>query len=308
MRHNTQYRSKLQKMSFVVPSWDDRGFFTQVTLSERYVVDVLGISPRILIESGMSSAVNKMILKEHLLMEGWWDAVKQKAGDALKGVKSIGEVFQKFGENVKGVATGLYYLTTTPDGVPKTIDAAEDMKLDALQYCNNTLEKVIEIAKEGYEAAGGSTGQEGQGEEDELSTYEKFVAWIRKKYEQIEEWLVNLGSGEGWKAMLSGVMGTLFAVYVKDTIEETVSSIKKIANEGLPSLIEYIKKKLFDVSTLGKSAATAFTIAGISAASGIGPFIVAAVSLFKKYKKVDWVIGNLKKILSKVNPAAPAAS
>ena len=293
-------------MSFVVPSWDDRGFFTQVTLSEQYVVDVLGISPRILIESGMSSAVNRMILKEHLLMESWWDAVKQKAGDALEGVKSIGEVFQKFGKNVKGVATGLYYLTTTPDGVPKAIDTAEDMKLDALNYCNSALEKVIEVSKEAYEAVGGSTRQAGQVEDDELSTYEKFTAWIKKKYEQIEEWLVNLGSGQGWKAMLSGVMGTLFAVYVKDTIDELVKGVTKIIKQGLPSLLEYIKGKIFDIGNLGKSAVEAFTIAGISAATGIGPFILGAVALFKKYKKVDWVIGNLKKILEKVNPAPPA--
>ena len=293
-------------MSFVVPSWDDRGFFTQVSLSERYVVNVLGISPRILIESGMSSSVNRMILKEHLLMESWWDAVKSKVGDALDGVKSIGQVFQKFGENVKGVATGLYYLTKTPDGVPKTIDTAEDIKLDALNYCNSALEKVIEIAKKGYEAARGSTEQ-GQGEDDDLSTYEKFTAWIRNKYEQIEEWLVNLGSGEGWKAMLSGVMGTLFAVYVKDSISELVDKVKKVITKGIPAVLEVIKKDLFDIENLGKAAVEAFTMAGVAASTGIGPFIMGAVALFKKFKKVDWVIRNLKKILEKVNPAPPVS-
>ena len=88
------------------------GFIKKIVLKESYIIGVLGIKKKRLMESLDDPKFQRHVLREHLLFEGWWDAAKQFVGDSIDNIvdkaSEATDILKNYGQNAKGVVAALW--------------------------------------------------------------------------------------------------------------------------------------------------------------------------------------------------------
>jgi len=218
-----QPQSKMRKIKLTVPQ--ESGLIKTIELSESYIVGVLGIPRNLLLESVYDSKLNKVILKEHLLFEGWWSEAKQLLGKGIDKIKEtsndIVDVIENFGSNAKGVVAGLWAAASDSNILGKVTGAASQLASRRATDIFEPLTKITNLLKSteiGKKAAG---------------VFSNII-------EKIKTLLKSFTSLDGWKGMLSSAAVYLGIKFLRSKIGTTIQDIadkcksgdwKSIANE-----------------------------------------------------------------------------
>lgn len=231
-------------MKFYVPSDDGTGLVKVLNLSEDYVVRVLGISPRILLEGAGSYRLNRIVLREHLLFEGWWSDAKQKvaAWVADNPVTNAIEAARELGDKGKAVVTALTSIVSTGgDAMGTVVKGAANLLSKGLAAVTKAVGGVSKRVKE--IAAGLST-----------QALKDFVEGLGTKIGNISQFITNkvreATSGGGWKGMLATIVAFLGVSAVR-------SKIDGICRTALDALNGDGKKMLAGAASIAKVAGKA---------------------------------------------------
>ena len=104
-----------QKVNLIVEVKRRDGFIRRIHLKESYIVGVLGIQRRVLLESIDDIAFQERILREHLMLEGWWDSTKKMVGMGVdeinKNFTNLQDVIKKMGNNTKAIFGTKFYIS-----------------------------------------------------------------------------------------------------------------------------------------------------------------------------------------------------
>lgn len=241
---NSHPKSRLRRMKFVIPSRDDGGFLQQITLSEEYVVKVLGISPRILLENASSEHLNRMILREHLLFEGWWSDAKKKVADWVEDnpVTNAIEAAKELKDKGKAVITSLTSIVSSGgDAIGTVVKGASNLLSKGL---SDVTKSVRTVSKRIQELGAKLTSPK-------LKT---FVEKIGEKLANISQFIANkireATAGGGWKGMLAVIVAFLGISAVRGKIQQ-------ISQTALNALSGDKKKMLSVAAVIGKTAGQA---------------------------------------------------
>jgi len=201
----------------------DRSLLPSV-LPESYVRGVLGIDRgRLLFEGKSSKYVDELVLKEHLIFEGFWDTVKDKVVSAVKelpitkGVESA----KKFGENAKGCVVILTQVAADGEsGISTVVNGAENLMNKGLQAIQKALNKVSARIKELAKNLKNDKAK-------------SFLEASGTKLESIVTTIVSgvkkLAGGGGWK----GMFGVLAAYLAISAVRQKIGNIIEIALDAL---------------------------------------------------------------------------
>lgn len=289
-------KSRLQRMKFVIPSRDDGGFLQQITLSEEYVVKVLGISPRILLENAGSDHLNRMILREHLLFEGWWSDAKKKVADWVEDnpITNAIEAAKELKDKGKAVIASLTSIVSSGgDAIGTVVQGASSLLSKGLAAITKSVSGVSKRIKE----LGGKLTNPG---------LKNFVNQIGEKIANISQFITNkireATSGSGWKGMLAVIVAYLGVQAVRGKIQE----ISQTALDALSG----DKRKMLSVAagivkSAGESALEGDEDDGLEPAEGDGKEAEVAegiAAIAKSIKSYAW--GIVKDALGKAGEEA----
>lgn len=238
---NSQHMSRLRHMKFIIPSRDDAGFLQQITLSEEYVVNVLGISPRVLLENAGSEHLNRVILREHLLFEGWWSDAKDKVADWVENnpITNAIEATKELKDKGKAVIASLTSIVASGgDAIGTVVQGASNLLSKGLAAITKS---VSEVSKKIKEIGGKLTSPK----------LKSFVNQIGEKLSNISQFIINkikeATSGSGWKGMLAVIVAYL-------GVEAVRSKIQSVSQLALGALDGDKKKMLSAAANIAKFA------------------------------------------------------
>lgn len=227
-----------------MPSEDGTGLGRVIYLSEEYVVRVLGISPRILLEGAGSAQLNRLILREHLLFEGWWSDAKQKTAAWIgdNPVTNAVEAVKVLKDNGKAVVASLTQIASSGGNAMGTVaKGAANLLSKGLM---DVQKAVGGVSKRIKELAGGLTTPE----------LKSFVEGLGEKIGNISQFITNkvkeATAGGGWKGMLATIVAFLGVSAVR-------AKINGICSTALDALSGDKKKMLSAAATITKAAGEA---------------------------------------------------
>lgn len=221
------YRKKGLKLVVEIKQRD--GFIRKIHLRESYIVGVLGVQRKVLFESLVDSSLQKIIIKEHLLFEGWWDSAKKFVGDSIENITKkfhdVSEILKEYGEKAEGAIAALW--ACVKDG-----NALEKLKSGAF----NLMEKAIQATKRRLYILSNEMKDNGM---EKIANYIKIV--IDKIYDIKEK----ISSTEGWKGLLTTLAAYLGFSFVREKIVRFVDSspiekLKKMSSTSIQEIIESI--------------------------------------------------------------------
>jgi hypothetical protein len=198
--------------------------FAGLLLPESYVGGVLGIDRGRLLKEGFDvGAVSDMVLREHLLFEGFWDKAKEKVADFIKDnpITSAADAAKRLGTSVNAVVASL---TQIVDSGGDVIDAVATGAGQLLS------KRIVDVKK-----ATGAVFKRLQELAGKLQS-QKIKAWVggvagtvASLGDRIGETIKKLAGGTGWK----GMMSKLVAYLAVAALAEKATPISKLVTDAL---------------------------------------------------------------------------
>jgi len=205
-------QSRMRRLTFVMKESSGLLPPQRLILSEDYVVNVLGISKRSLNESIHDIEFQRMVIREHLLFEGWWSDVKDKIVDKLKDnpITNAAEAVKEAGAGLKGVVVALTGIVNTGgDAIGTVVKGAQSLMSKGLQAIRKALSKVAARIKE---LAGKVTIDKIK------ATLEKFAAGMTGLVDKLVSGIQKATGAGGWKGMMASIATFLAIVAVRSKI------------------------------------------------------------------------------------------
>jgi len=197
-----------------------------IRLTEDYVVRVLGFDRRALVESRGSLSLNRSVLNEHLIFEGFWSDAKEKVLDAIKDnpITSAADAVKRFGDGLDGVVVTLSSVVSSGG------DAIDAVRQGASQFASKRIKGIVKDLRALM------------GRLEELSSklsagarvgLEKIVGKLKAFSGEFASRVVGLVSGgSGWKGMMGALVVYLALSAVSPKISILVdSSLKLLSGE-----------------------------------------------------------------------------
>ena len=272
-----------QKKSFPRPR-----IVTELGLSESYITTVLGLPPPLLIEGRVDESYIRLVIREHLIFEAWWDSAKDLLGKGVDWVKekgeSVADVVKSFGENSKGVIAGLWAAATDPESLADLLDK---FKKACEKLVNALLAPVKQIVSF-FEKLAKKFEEKVRTILDGLEKFSKFLA----------DALSSVASLSGWKGMMAAAAAYLGYKWVSENagpvVKKTIEMLKgesDPAEDILDSIITGVKESIIDAALEKlKELGTELASSAIESLAGPVAWLKTAIGIFEK---ADWVIRNL---------------
>lgn len=206
-------QSRMRRLTFVMKESSGLLPPQRLVLSEDYIVNVLGFSRRSLNESSRDPEFQRMVIREHLLFEGWWSNVKDKIIDTIKDnpITSAAEAVKEAGSGLKGVVVALTGIVSTGgDAIGTVVSGAQSLMSKGLQAVKKALGKIAARIKE---LAGKVTIDKIK------SLLEKFANGMSGLVEKIVGGVQKATSAGGWKGMMASIAAFLAVVAIRGKIE-----------------------------------------------------------------------------------------
>ena len=272
----------------------------QYNLSETYVRNVLGIDPCLLTEGVIgSTAVQRLIISEHLLYESFFSTAAQKFRDlkdaTRQKIQSTSDAFKEFGGGLKAIQQGLYAAATddTGESWKKILEAGKAWFTEKTQIFFD----FFALLKDRFT----------DWMEENTPTFYKAALWIEEKVTSIKDMLGQLSAG--WKSALKALaicvgMAWLIKQVKVERIEKIKASLEnldspevtvmKVAAKEFTSMVgDEIKKKLTGkLKEIGASIST----------GGVADFVKALAVIAGG---VALVVSTIAPILSAVGNKLP---
>jgi hypothetical protein len=173
---------------------------------ESYVRGVLGINRgQMLLEGASDVVVSNVVVMEHLIFEGWWDAAKKKVAEFVKDnpITSAVEAAKELGTSVNAVVVSLTQIVSSGgDAIGSVMSGAGSLIPKRLV----TVKKATgEVSKRVKELAGKITN----------ASLKKWAEGVSDKIasvgDRISAKIKEFVGGSGWKGMMSALVGFLAA-------------------------------------------------------------------------------------------------
>jgi hypothetical protein len=289
------------------------GLITPIYLSEKYIVAILGIKKKNLIESKNDLVFRDNLLREHLLFEGWWDSAKQAVGDSIENIKkkidSGADALKVYGENSKGVIAALWAASKDSSALETLQSGAQSLASKSVSAINKAIFKIESKLKElkldsvakSFESARNilskfydqSVSVSGWKGTLVAITSKLGFSWLRNKIGPVLQVFYDAISGDikdFAKSIASGASS--IAQDYKDVFDvgtgDPTEMIKKIAIDKLSSMIPDVIK-----STVGQLGASA-----IESLAGPLGWIKKVIELFKGSA---WVFEQITDVITRGN-------
>lgn len=198
--------------------------FAGLLLPESYVVGVLGIDRGRLLKEGFDvGAVSDMVIREHLLFEGFWDKAKEKVADFIKDnpITNAADAAKRLGTSVNAVVASLTQIVDSGGDVIDTVAAGAGNLLN---------KRIVDVKK-----ATGSVFKRLQELAGKLQS-QKIKDWVggvaatvANLGDRIGETIKKLAGGTGWK----GMMSKLVAYLAVAALAEKATPISKLVTDAL---------------------------------------------------------------------------
>lgn len=220
--------------------------FAGLLLPEGYVRDVLGIDRGSLLREGFDvGSVSDLVLREHLLFEGWWDKAKEFVKDLAKDnpITNAAEAVKAAGSGIKGVVAALTSVTMSGgDAIGTVVAGAQNLMSKNLQG----------IGK----AAGGLVARikalAGKIKIDKLKDIATGAAeMLAKMVDKLVGLIKGATSGGGWKGMLATVACYLATAAARSKIGTFIDAALKVLSGDPKSMVDgamKIKSMVDDVA------------------------------------------------------------
>ncbi len=192
----------------------------RLRLSEDYVVRVLGFDRRLLAESARDPVLERDILREHLIFEGFWSDAKEKILDKINPIKSSVDAVKRLGNGIDGVVTALTGIANSGgDSIETVLAGATSLgskNIKAIVKDLNRLRKRFEeiVSKLGDSVKSGAE-----------KIVEKLSEFIKNFSNKI--WSLTSDS-KGWKRMMGVLVVYLGTSAVRDKIGMFVNTSLEI--------------------------------------------------------------------------------
>jgi hypothetical protein len=257
------------------------GLIRKHVFSESYVIGVLGINRGILLESRYNGTIDRIVLREHLLFEGWWDSAKDLLGDSIENIKKKATdgaaALKIYGNNAKGVVAAFWSAVQDPKALDNFKIGLASLMSKRVASINKLLYK-IEKKLIDFNMPTFAKG------------FEKLRGLLASFYE-------NFSNVEGWKGLLTAAAGYLgfafllvkFSGLLESALaSDTIEEFKRFVTEEVANtILETIKDT---VGQLGGKA--------IEALSGPMGWLKTAYEVFEGSA---WVLDNLMSAVSRGN-------
>ena len=308
---NSHYTSRMRKIKIV--GANSSGLLESVEFSESYVVDVLGIHPKLLTESYVKPHVAERILKEHLLFESWWGKLKSKVSSVTKSLPVVSTVdaIKRFGRTYKAIQVVLASVVSSGgSSIQTVVDGATSLTARALTFFRKSGFQISEKLKE--------VGKKLAAQYPKIANFlESLAAKAKTFFSGIADFATSAMQGSGWKGMLT-TLGTYLAVSfiqpkiqaLRDIVISALSGdIASIASASVGAISQIGKLFSFASEFTGDDSGSAEEIdstAGIEdAAAGDEEAKKVTDALEAIFSKIKSVVGGLVKgLLVKVGAEA----
>ena len=259
------------------------GVLERYGITESYVTDVLGLPRPVLVEGRMSESEVRLIIREHLIFESWWDKAKEFVGSGIEAVKEKGEsaagVLKKYGEDSKSVVASLWAAASDPSTL---VDLLAKFKSRVVAKSNEVTKFLGDLLN--------SVGKSAKGAETVTNSLKGCLEFVKKA-------AAGLAALSGWKGMMAAAAGCLGFEWLAEKIEPLKKKIgdllKGSATEEVTSVIQgeivdFITNKLVEIG--GEFAASA-----IEQLAGPAAWLKSAFTVFEKSA---WVLDKMSSIIS----------
>lgn len=217
---------KRKNGDLVLEMRQNSGLIKKIRLKESYITGVLGIKKKRLMESIDDPRFQKLVLREHLLFEGWWDSAKQFVGDSIDKVKEKVEdgvgALKTYGENAKGAVAALWAAVQNEDSLNSLMGGALSMTSKAVAAINKGIFKI------------------------EKRLQELDMPELAKILEKSRNFLVSMydkvKSVGGWKGMLSALAAYMGFSWIRQKIGPAL----QVFYDALSGKIEDFAKMMAD--------------------------------------------------------------
>jgi hypothetical protein len=215
------------------------GLIRKIRLKESYIVGVLGIKKKRLMESLHDPDFQRDVLKEHLLFEGWWDSAKNFVGDSIENVKkkvSDGtDALKTYGNNAKGVVAAMWAAVQSEESLNDFRGGAIELMSKSVSAINKAIRK-IEIRLEELDLKAPA---------DLLAKTRETIVAMFKKIESVG----------GWKGLLTSCAGHLGFSWIRqkvgpvlqifyDALKGDIKEFSKIIAAGAANVSQDYKEVL----------------------------------------------------------------
>lgn len=311
-QNKVQYRKPRNgNLVFEVKNTD--GLIKKIRLKESYIIKILGIKKKRLMESIQDPAFQREVLREHLLFESWWSPAAKFIGDTVdsiaKKAENASDILKRYGENAKGVIATIWA-------------SVEDSS--ALESFKGGVSKIMSKAVAAINKPIGAI--ERRIKELGMNSLAEILEKTRLK---IVEMFDSLDGVSGWKGLLTAIAGALcfgwikekilpglnavvdalkgdikdFAKMMADKAASVAGDYKEVFNIGPGDprevLKSFIKEKLASlVPDIVKEKVT--SIAGDAIASFAGP-VAWLKKVYDVFQSSRWVLEKLAGAISYAN-------
>lgn len=208
------------------------GLIKKIILKESYVVHVLGIKKKRLMESLGDADFRRKVLYEHLLFEGWWDSAKQFVGDAVDNIKdkakNAADILKRYGENTKGVVAALWAAVND--------ERALDFLKSAFSSYMDKQVKDINVSIHRLKARVGELG---------MPDLAKILEGATNKISSIAE---KFGSVMGWKGLMTTAAGLLGFQWIKNKILPGLQVVREALKGNVEDFVQMMADKAADIA------------------------------------------------------------
>lgn len=198
--------------------------FAGLLLPESYVRGVLGIDRgRLLHEGFEASAVSDLVIREHLLFEGFWDKAKEKVADFIKDnpITSAVDAAKQLGTTVNAVVASLTQVVDSGGDVIDTVATGAGQLLN---------KRIVDVKKATGAIFKRLKELVGKLNSQKIKDWlEGVAASVASLGDRIGEKIKQLTGGGGWK----GMMSKLVAYLAVSALSEKAVPISKIVTDAL---------------------------------------------------------------------------
>ena len=306
--------------------------FTNLNLSEDYIVHVLGFEKTTLNEGKHNLALHYDIIEAHMLAEGWFEqGIKYLKDKSVKGYEKIKDkafevpnAIKQYGEDVTGIIAAITAMVNDPNEaqayaagiigkvrqwptkVLKRIKRMYNWFRDkGLKPVTDALEKIYKVVDNIWKKVQSITGV---ARSISMITFGLIVVYLEEQFkifEKLEKANNYLNNPE---KILKDIAKSIIQDQVSDKIDDEKETIKNILdgekveenekNEVYKAIISFFKEKLsFIKEVKEKFIDFGKDLAGKALAQFAGP-VAWIKSVIDFFGKSSWVISNVAEMLS----------
>jgi hypothetical protein len=198
--------------------------FAGLLLPESYVRGVLGIDRGRLLQEGVDlAAVSDLVVREHLLFEGFWDKAKEKVADFLKDnpITNAADAAKRLGTNVNAVVASLTQVVNSGGDVIDTVASGAGQLLskrivDVKKATGAVFKRLKELA--------------GKLKSPKIKDWvDGVAASVASLGDRLGDKIKQLAGGGGWK----GMMAKLVAFLAVTALSEKALPLSKVVTDAL---------------------------------------------------------------------------